>query len=94
MQRLVDPNDLDQRQEAIEQVSNGAGSEATLNDRGALQDDVVVRDERLALEEEAEGLVRGFMVEVVVVEQRVHRRCVDKGRQSEKRLDQVVIKVG
>ena len=43
---LVDPHDVDQRQESIEQVSNGADAQSTLDDRGALEDHVVVRDER------------------------------------------------
>ena len=82
MERLVDPNDLDQRQEAIEQVSNRSRSQSTLDDGRTLENDVAVRHEGLALEEEAKGLLCRFVVEVIVVEQRVHRRGVDKGRHS------------
>ena len=37
---------------------------------------------RFALDEEAKGLVSDSMVEIVVVQECIHRRGIDEGRQS------------
>ncbi len=82
MELLVDPYDVDEWEQAIEQITHSGRAEAVLDDSGGLDDHVTVREERFALEEEAKGLIRRCMVDVVVVEQCVHRRGVDEGRHS------------